>query len=113
MPDLTVSIPRSRWLRGAGDPGYLASDGRFTCLGAILRAAGVPPSVLEMARGCRDIPRDYILRVPVRLIAMRDGVAPAWVLQKANIEPGISDELRERTLTEIARSIGIQLEFTK
>lgn len=109
---MDVTIVRSKWLRGPGDPGYLAADGRFTCLGAILLESGIPFRVLEQARGVADIPRSWHDRIPARLIPISGSdTVQAGKLQRCNMESGIPDEEREACLTEAARKAGITVTF--
>ena len=109
---MNVTIKRSEWLRGPGDPGYLASDGRFTCLGAILAASGIPKRHLETARGVADIPRSWHDRIPTRLIPISGSdTVQAGKLQACNMEGGVSDDHREAQLRDLARRAGITVTF--
>lgn len=114
---MKVTIDRSKWLRGEGAAkSHLLrpTDGKMCCLGFLSLACGLTEDEI---RGC-DTPVDTRKydKFPAELLRQTEY---GWVdtlfsdrLMEINDREGYPEEEREAELTQLFKSIGIELEFT-
>lgn len=121
---MKVVIDRSRWLRGEGHTVSVLlreSDGKMCCLGQVLcrlgktedqlRGVAAPDSRFRRDRRGEAVPGGPPgLGTPL-LDADQVRAKGVNAAMGINDNPSMPDDVRERSLTEILGTLGIELEF--
>lgn len=116
-----LTIDRTKWLRGEGGKSSALlreSDGRMCCLGFSCISYGVSENnilgVKTTRRAMHDFP-EIMEKLPEWMKYMPDPTEDVptiiLLLMEVNDDISISDEKREKKLTEIFSRVGVKIQF--
>lgn len=112
MDKIVCTVKRSKWARGGknGCPALLNADGNMCCLGFLGEACGVPTRCLRHTQMPQGLISEEYKRYP-RDNTYKDGAIHWDVFANINDDPHMSEEDRERQLTQRATDTGFTFIF--
>ncbi len=109
----TVTIKRSKWLRGTGEGCLLDDKGKMCCLGFLAREAGFSSDEILNKQQPQELSR-CILNLSVILSEGMDALIETnicVVLMSNNDDRGIGEAAREEGIKEWGQKIGVDFKF--
>ena len=114
---MKLVIERSKWLRGEGwEKSSLlrSSDKKMCCLRFLGEACGVSRDLMWNKGSPRQLSEEAKVMYPAGLFQLRyddGGLSPMGRLMNINDHPNLSEEIREKMITDKMSDLGIAVEF--